>query len=434
MRVRLIGSTGRLVDGWNSVATDRILPVVTGGGWVWDSEAEDVDWSRSSAVPLALRGAFTEEPRHLDLRSIKSDVASEKLDLRNSQFRSAIADLAAPIHGEDKDELEGQDLREFRRARHYRRAATAALATLAVALGVAAVAAFNSAEEARRQEHAAIDQAQIADTNARLAEEALAVSEARRLLLSSQVATTERDAIQLAREASDRAEAMAPDDTNFDDALFSAVSRTDLPLATFSGLSEPDSLSGGNRGLSYAADGSSFAYVGTDDAVHVIRAWDLRERHVVPLDDILTEHIRASPFIQTSFGGDGSELAVVTSSEIVLMALGEAPLIRQRSSIGTENPPLAAAVSADGRLVGVLDGGMRFTVFETSSGAVAGRFGEDTLVADADLVRVAISADQNRICAVGGGVVRHFQVDPPVLIGDLSVVRHRRDGVSARGM
>lgn len=410
----------REVGRWSELGrADRILPVVTAGEWVWDSAAGDFDWSRSSAVPPALRGAFTEEPRHLDLRWVKSAVPTEKLDLRNSQFRSAIADIAAPIHGQDKDELEGQDLREFRKARRYRRLATAALAILAVALGVAAVAAFSSAKEARRQEQAAIEQAQIADEKTREAESALAVSEARRLLLSSQVATTQRDAIQLAREARERAVVAGADVTSFDDGLFAALSRDDLPLATFSGLNEPDSYSGGNRGLSFAPDGSSFAYVGTDAAVHVIRAWDLGERHVIRLDDILTERAGASPFVQTSFANGGGRLAVVTGTEIVLVELGNDPSVVERSHIGTVGPPLAVAVSADDRLVGVLDGNMTFTVFEISSGAVAGRFGEERLVTDADLVQIAISADQNRMCAVGGGVMRHVQIDPPMLIGDL---------------
>src|SRR5262245_60575321 len=40
---------------------DRFLPVVTSGGWVWDSGRGDFDWERSTAVPPALRGVFREE-------------------------------------------------------------------------------------------------------------------------------------------------------------------------------------------------------------------------------------------------------------------------------------------------------------------------------------------------------------------------------------
>jgi hypothetical protein len=46
---------------------DRILPVVTDGSWAWDDVAGDLDWDLSDAAPPALRGAFREEPRHLDL-------------------------------------------------------------------------------------------------------------------------------------------------------------------------------------------------------------------------------------------------------------------------------------------------------------------------------------------------------------------------------
>ncbi len=85
---------------------DRMLPVVTDGTWEWDGAAGDFT-PASTAVPEALRGALVAEPRHLDVRWARSET---DLDLRNSQFRSAVADLAAPMHGVAKDELEGEDI------------------------------------------------------------------------------------------------------------------------------------------------------------------------------------------------------------------------------------------------------------------------------------------------------------------------------------
>jgi hypothetical protein len=52
--------------------------------------------TESSAVPEALRGALADEPRHLDLRWARTET---DLDLRNTRFRSSVADLAAPMHG-----------------------------------------------------------------------------------------------------------------------------------------------------------------------------------------------------------------------------------------------------------------------------------------------------------------------------------------------
>ncbi len=123
---------------------DHILPVVTDGTWDWDGTLGDFS-AGSSAVPEALRGALADEPRHLDLRWARTET---DLDLRNTRFRSAVADLAAPMHGVAKDELEGEDIRQHRRTRRLARAGVSALAGLvviAVALGVLALVSRNQA-------------------------------------------------------------------------------------------------------------------------------------------------------------------------------------------------------------------------------------------------------------------------------------------------
>ena len=109
-------------------SVDHILPVVTEGTWDWDPATGDFS-AESSAVPEALRGALADEPRHLDLRWARVET---DLDLRNTRFRSAVADLAAPMHGVAKDELEGEDIRQHRRTRRLARAGVSALALLVV--------------------------------------------------------------------------------------------------------------------------------------------------------------------------------------------------------------------------------------------------------------------------------------------------------------
>jgi len=126
-------------------AHERLLPVVTDGTWEWDELANGFT-SSTDCVPPALADAFASEPRHLDLSWARTE---QQLHLRRADFRSAIADIAAPIHGIAKDELESEDIRNFRRGRLLRRGAVAALATLAVGLGVATVAALNSRQQAR---------------------------------------------------------------------------------------------------------------------------------------------------------------------------------------------------------------------------------------------------------------------------------------------
>jgi WD40 repeat protein len=105
-------------------SVDRILPVVTDGSWDW---REGALWG--TAVPRSLAGAFGEEPRHLDLRWARSQT---DLDIHNARFRDASAQLAAPIHGVAKDDLESEDVRQHRHARRLARGGVSILALLVV--------------------------------------------------------------------------------------------------------------------------------------------------------------------------------------------------------------------------------------------------------------------------------------------------------------
>lgn len=138
---------------------DRMLPVVTDGTWEWDPSIGDFT-AGSSAVPYSLRGALVAEPRHLDVRWAHDET---DLDLRNSRFRSAVADLAAPMHGVAKDELEGEDIRQHRRARRLARVGVSALAVLVVIAGVFGVFALTQRDRANRQSRLATLQARLAD-------------------------------------------------------------------------------------------------------------------------------------------------------------------------------------------------------------------------------------------------------------------------------
>lgn len=126
---------------------DRILPIVTDGHWQWDPDAGDFT-KDSDAVPPALRGVFTDEPRHLDLRWARSE---QQLDVRNSRFRDAVAEVAAPLHGRTKDEIEGEDVRQHRRTVRIAWSAAAALAVLTVAAVTGAGIAVYNANQAEQR-------------------------------------------------------------------------------------------------------------------------------------------------------------------------------------------------------------------------------------------------------------------------------------------
>ncbi len=139
-----------------SKSANRILLVVTDGTWEWDTAARALV---GTAVPGPLRAAYGDEPRHVDLRWARVET---DLDLRNSRFRDVVAQLAAPMHGVDKDELESEDIRLHRRARRLARGATSLLVVLlvlAIALGGLALQqrsrAQHQAAKARRESAAA---------------------------------------------------------------------------------------------------------------------------------------------------------------------------------------------------------------------------------------------------------------------------------------
>ncbi|MFG1607995.1 TIR domain-containing protein [Actinoplanes sp. NPDC049265] len=185
----------------------RILPVVTDGEWRWDAGRGDLS-ADSTAVPDALRGVFAEEPLFLDLRWADDD---RKLNLRDSHFRDAIAELAAPMHGVGKDELESEDLRQHRQGRRMRRLATAAVVLLTVVASGTAVLADHNADrataaavEAERQQQDASHQrgeAKRYADEARRQEENAQTQESR-----ARAATTERER-QEKRAGEQRAEA-----------------------------------------------------------------------------------------------------------------------------------------------------------------------------------------------------------------------------------
>jgi hypothetical protein len=51
----------------------NLLIVLTDGTRVWDEVTGDFDWEQTPALPPSLRGAFTEEPRYIDLRWARTE-------------------------------------------------------------------------------------------------------------------------------------------------------------------------------------------------------------------------------------------------------------------------------------------------------------------------------------------------------------------------
>ena len=158
----------REVSTWlESKPLDHVLIVVTDGELICFPDA-GIDAERTTCLPAALVDALQDEPRWLDLRWARDD---EQLDLRSGRFRAAVADLAAPIHGMAKDDLESEDVRQQRRARRLAFTGASAITVLAVMAGVAALYATSQRNEANAQRDAAEVQRSAAQTQRDRADE-----------------------------------------------------------------------------------------------------------------------------------------------------------------------------------------------------------------------------------------------------------------------
>ena len=142
-----------------SKPADRILPVITDGAIQWDDRVNDFA-ATSTAIPPALRFKFDGEPRYLDLRWARSE---DELDLRHPRFKTALATLAAPLHGVAPEQLETEDLRANRRARRAVRVAVAVLVLLTAISITSTVAAWKYYAADRASERAKLECAQTTD-------------------------------------------------------------------------------------------------------------------------------------------------------------------------------------------------------------------------------------------------------------------------------
>jgi len=141
---------GREIAWWLANRSAQTLFIlVTDGELVWDETAGDFDWAQTTCLPReTLAGQLRSEPLWIDLRWAK---AVELLTLRNTRFRQAVLDIAAPLHGQDKDALDGDDVRRFATLQRLRRGAIAGLAGLTVAALAAAWMAVRQRDAAERQ-------------------------------------------------------------------------------------------------------------------------------------------------------------------------------------------------------------------------------------------------------------------------------------------
>ena len=168
----------REVQWWTeNRSVETLLIVLTGGEIAWDDHRGDFDWSKTDALPECLRQRFAGQPQYVDLRWARG---SNDLSLRHPQFRAAVLDLAAPLRGKPKEDLDSEDVRQYRKARNLRRLAVGVIATFAVVAGWLAYIAEQRREVAVAAQEEASKQTVLAEERRKLAEAATAEANSKR--------------------------------------------------------------------------------------------------------------------------------------------------------------------------------------------------------------------------------------------------------------
>ena len=126
---------------------DDVLLVVTRGEIGWDEQRADLIAS-TTAVPPVLHGAFSAEPRWVDLREV---IAGGVTQSDHPAFQDRVAELAATLHGCDKSELVGEELRQRHRWTRIRNAALALVTVLSIVAASASVLFFVELRESQAQ-------------------------------------------------------------------------------------------------------------------------------------------------------------------------------------------------------------------------------------------------------------------------------------------
>jgi WD40 repeat protein len=119
------------VEWWlRNRSVEHLIVSLTDGVILWNEQAGDFDWKATTALPSSLKGVFHAEPLYADFRAAK---AHGKYADSDPAYRSALLDVAAPLMGRSKDDLDGDDIRLHRKAVHTAWAAVLFIAVLATA-------------------------------------------------------------------------------------------------------------------------------------------------------------------------------------------------------------------------------------------------------------------------------------------------------------
>lgn len=145
------------VDHWKANRTiDHFLVVLTEGELVWDEAKSDFDWTKTTAIPENLSGAFKNEPLYVDFRDATSET---ELNLDNPDFKTKVVLLAATLHGKAVGDMVGEGVRQHKRTIRIRNSAIMILSLLFLTSIVLTFYAFEQKNVAEKEKREAIRQA-----------------------------------------------------------------------------------------------------------------------------------------------------------------------------------------------------------------------------------------------------------------------------------
>lgn len=118
--------------------------------WIADDvvfRGKEIDWGASNALPAELK-PIGPSPLVVDARWA---VTAEQMDLRNERFRKQVNSIVARLRGVRPEELEGEEIRVFRRNRRIWIGLGAAVTALAIVATVLGLIVRSQRDSARRE-------------------------------------------------------------------------------------------------------------------------------------------------------------------------------------------------------------------------------------------------------------------------------------------
>jgi WD40 repeat protein len=366
--------------------SEQLLIVLTDGELTWDSAAQDFDWSRTTCVPDRLRKQFKDEPLYVDLRWARNDA---NLSVRHSQFRAALLDIAAPLHGKPKEDLDGEDVRQHRKNKAWAWSAGVALAILAGAATTAAIYAVQQRNEALHQRDEAVAR-QLR-------------SEAQRLApIDDQWTPAALLMIESLRRATDA--------TSFE-ALWNLVQARARPVAryrsTYAGA------------LAFSPDGRMLA-MGDEDHVVVVDMRSGQRVARVPFPDALW---------QVGFDAKGERIVAAGDPSVRVFELSTQ---REIARLDDGTRPVVRAFSPDSRFA-ALASGKQVKILDVFGAQVLAQ-----LECDAPVQKIFIAPDGTRVGVVAGKqawlveTMTAKRIALPALTAEVHSISFSKDGSYAR--